>query len=263
MRVAVWRSVARALVMMVAAGAVWLVIAASGAVAAATPPGPPGADPTAVARDVFQDQDFWWKRIETKTVPTSWLESILTALRDLLLRILKAILDAIASILRNLSGIFTGGASGAGTIIRLLIVLVLAWSIWRLYPVIRRWLTNRDPAPIKEAATWQTLPESSDLYEQAGAALRDGRYAEAIRLALLALIARLERRGLLRYDTSRTNREYQAELRHATELAALFGRLARIYDRVWYGRASAGRAEAEQAIHLCGSAINREDLAPE
>ena len=88
-------------------------------------------------------------------------------------------------------------------------------------------------------------------------------YAEAIRLALLALIARLEKQGLLRYDTTRTNREYQMELRHTSELAACFGQLARIYERVWYGRVPAGRAEAEQAISLCGSVINREDLAPE
>ena len=88
-------------------------------------------------------------------------------------------------------------------------------------------------------------------------------YADAIRLALLALIARLEKHGLLRYDTTRTNREYQRELRQRADLAACFGQLARIYERVWYGRASAGRAEAEQAIGLCGSVINREDLAPE
>ena len=115
----------------------------------------------------------------------------------------------------------------------------------------------------KTGATWQTLAEASDLFEQAGQAFRDGMHAEAIRLALLALIARLEKQGLLRYDTTRTNREYQRELRHTSELAACFGQLARIYERVWYGRVPAGRAEAEQAISLCGSVINREDLAPE
>ena len=114
-----------------------------------------------------------------------------------------------------------------------------------------------------EGVTWQTLAEASDLFEQAGQAFRDGMHAEAIRLALLALIARLEKQGLLRYDTTRTNREYQVELRHRSELAACFGQLARIYERVWYGRVPAGRAEAEQAISLCGSVINREDLAPE
>jgi Domain of unknown function (DUF4129) len=263
MRVTVLRSVRKAVAAMAAAATLWLVIAASGAVAAAAPPGLSGVDPAIAARDVFRDQDFWWKRIESKTVPTSWLESILKALLELLGRILRAILDAIARIRRSLFGIFTGGAAGGGAIVWVIIAVVLAWSIWRLYPVIVRWLTSGSTAPNPDGVTWQTLPESSDLYEEAARALRDAKYAEAIRLALLALIARLERRGLLRYDTSRTNREYQMELRHATELAALFGRLARIYDRVWYGRVSAGRAEAEEAIHLCGSAINTEDLAPE
>ena len=104
---------------------------------------------------------------------------------------------------------------------------------------------------------WQTLAEASDLFEQAGQAFRDGSHAEAIRLALLALIARLEKQGLLRYDTTRTNREYQRELRPWSELAACFGQLARIYERVWYGRVPAGRAEAEQAIRLCGIADQR------
>ena len=107
------------------------------------------------------------------------------------------------------------------------------------------------------------LAEATDLFAQAGQAFRDGKHAEAIRLALLALIARLEKQGLLRYDTTRTNREYQRELCQRADLAARFGQLARIYDRVWYGRASAGAAEAEQAISLCGSVINREDLVPE
>ena len=113
------------------------------------------------------------------------------------------------------------------------------------------------------SVSWQTLAEPSDLFAQAGEAFANAKYAEAIRLALLALIARLEKQGLIRYDTTRTNREYQRELRHMTDVAASFGQLARIYERVWYGRVSAGRAEAEEAIGLCRSLINREDLAPE
>ena len=92
------------------------------------------------------------------------------------------------------------------------------------------------PAPGTEVLS-QTLAEPADLYEQAVQAFRDGSHAEAIRLALLSLIARLEKQGRLRYDTTRTNREYQMELRPSSEIAACFGQLARIYERVWYGRA--------------------------
>ena len=130
-----------------------------------------------------------------------------------------------------------------------------------------RWFVGgADAAREQKAAgaNWQALAEASDLFEQAGEAFAAGKYAEAIRLALLSLIARLEKQGLLRYDTTRTNREYQGELRRReSDLAACFGQLARIYERVWYGRLPAGRADAEQAIGLCGSLINGEDLAPE
>ena len=50
------------------------------------------------------------------------------------------------------------------------------------------------------------------------------------------------------------------ELRHASDLAAGFGKLARIYERVWYGRVPAGRDLAEQAISLCRSLSSKEDL---
>jgi len=212
---------------------------------------------------VFQDQSFWWKRLEPRSVSTSWIESILTAVLDFFGRILEWIFELLAKILQSLFGLFTGTASGGAVAVWLIVAGLFAWSIWKLYPVIARWLGGSAAAPsTKETVTWQPLADASDLFEQAGQAFRDGMHAEAIRLALLALIARLEKQGLLRYDTTRTNREYQAELRHTSELAACFGKLARIYEQVWYGRMSPGRAEAEQAIGLCGSVINREDLAP-
>ena len=221
-------------------------------------------DPVLAARDVFQDQDFWWKRIEPRPDSPSWLDSILATVLDFFDRVYRAILELLAKILRSLFGIFTGASSGGTLAVWLIVAAMLAWSIWKLGPLIVLWLKGNASAPDRqEGVTWQSLAEAADLFEQAGQALRDGMFAEAIRLALLALIARLEKQGLLRYDTTRTNREYQMELRHGSDLAACFGRLARIYERVWYGRVQASRAEAEQAISLCRSVIHREELAAE
>jgi hypothetical protein len=225
-------------------------------------------DPVRAARDVFQDSDFWWKQREPKQISgswsSSWLESIVKAVWNLVRRLMDFLADLIAAILGSLVGVFTGSASGGLIVIWLIVAALLAWAIWKLAPVIVGWLTGRAAAPKPQAgAAWQTLAEASALFQQAGQAFHDGQYAEAIRLALLALIARLEQQGLLRYDPTRTNREYQKELRHSSELAASFGQLARIYERVWYGRLAAGREEAEQAVSLCGSVINREGLSPE
>jgi hypothetical protein len=242
----------------------WPAVASSRTFASESSLAPEGLDPAQAAADVFQNSDFWWKRIERRTVPTSWLESILRAVWDMLRQILGVIGDLIRRILQALFGAFTGVSSGGAVVVWLIVVALLGWSLWKLVPEIVRWLTAGAAAPsTSEPVSWQKLAEASELFAKAGQAFRDGLYAEAIRLALLALIAQLEQDGLLRYDTARTNREYLRELRDSSELAARFGRLARIYERVWYGRLSAHSAEAEQALRLCGSVINREELAPE
>jgi hypothetical protein len=222
-----------------------------------------GVDPVRAAREIFQDQAFWWKRLEPRPVSSSWLEPILLAAVELIRRAVAWIAVILARILRSLLGAFSGASSGDATVVWLLIAALLAWAVWKLYPVIVRWLSGSKPAaPGQGPVAWETLAEASELYEQAAEAFRKEMYAEAIRLALLALIARLEKQGLLRYDTTRTNREYQRELRQRSDLAGCFGQLARIYERVWYGRLRAGRTDAELALELCGSVINGEEQAP-
>jgi Domain of unknown function (DUF4129) len=265
--VTVRRPVSKVIAVLAAAWISWSATADCRARAQAGAPAPAdaGADPAGAAREVLQGPDFWWKRIEARTIPTSWLGALVEALRGFFGRMLENIGDLIGWILKRLFGMFRGGSGGDGTLVIWAIVMaLLAWSIWKLYPVVKRWLgTSRSLPGTREAVAWEPLAEASDLFEQAGRSFREGQYAEAIRLALLALIARLEKQGRLRYDTTRTNREYQRELRQTPELAACFGQLARIYERVWYGRMSAGRDEAEQAIRLCGSALDGEGLAPE
>ncbi len=225
----------------------------------------PGIDPTLAAREVLQDPDFWWKRIERRTMPATGIQSFFEWLLEFPARILKMVLDFLDSLRQMLAGLIAGDWSGRSQLVWLIAAVLLAWAIWKIYPVMVRWIggiSAAPGAPTGAGAAWQTLAEPADLFDQAGEAFAARKYAEAIRLALLALIARLEKQGLLRYDTTRTNREYQRELRHKSDLAASFGQLARIYERVWYGRAEAGRAEAEQAIGLCRSLLNKEDLAP-
>jgi hypothetical protein len=259
-----WRSVPKGVAAL--ALAVLLVLATAPVVSFGTalPRGVEEIDPARAARDVFQDQDFWWKRIEQRSVSTSWLETIVTALLDFVRRILEGILDLIGRILRGLFGILSGTSSGGAVVIWLIIFAILAWSSWRFYRIIAsRKRGGIETLRAQKTDIWQPLAEDSDLFEQAGQALREGSYAEAIRLALLALIARLEKQGLLHYDPTRTNREYQRELRHSSELAVCFGQVARIYEFVWYGRAAAGHADAEEAIRLTGSVINGKEPAPE
>lgn len=222
---------------------------------------PGGVDPVRAARDVFQGPDFWWKRLEPGPTPeTSRLRRIFGAILDLLGRGWDAVWGLIARALRFLFGHSAGESSGGTVLVWIVAGAILAWAIWKLSPRIHQWL-GRDAPPFRlDAFTSQALPAASDLHAEAERSLRDGRHAEAIRLALLALIAALETRGLLRYDATRTNREYRAELRPHPALAARFGQLARIYEAVWYGQEQAGREQAEESIRLCESPIDGETV---
>jgi Domain of unknown function (DUF4129) len=247
------------------AAMLWFASGGVRSMAAERAPRAPDIDPVQAAQEVFKNQEFWWKRIEpAQKISTSWFDSILTSVLDFLGRLANAILDWLAKLLAGLSNIVPGGASGGTIWVWLIVVAILAWSCWKLFPVLIRWLSRpAGTATTPEGVSWQTLPEASDLFEQARQAYRNGMNAETIRLSLLALIAKLEKQGLLRYDHTRTNREYQFELRHKSELAAPFGEVARIYERVWYGRWPAGRAEAEQAICVSGSLILGKDSVAE
>lgn len=225
----------------------------------AQPSGTGGMDPVRAAKEVFQGPDFWWKRLgPSTTTETSWLGRFVAAILNLLGRAFLAVWDLIVRVFRFLFGRMAGDSSGGAVLVWILAGAILAWAIWKLSPLILRWL-GRDATPVATDATvTQPLPAASLLRAEAAQALRDGRHAEAIRLALLAMIAALETRGLLRYDTTRTNREYRAELGPRPDLSARFGQLARIYESVWYGREPAGRAQAEESIRLCETPIDGE-----
>jgi hypothetical protein len=224
------------------------------------------SDPAGMAREVFQGPEFWWKRIETKSMPkppSFGLRWLLDAILKALGRAWDAFWRFIGAILRLLFGGFTGASSGGTLVVWLLAGLLLAWAIWKLLPLFLQWRVREAPRIRTDAAASEALPEAADLRTQSARAQREGRHAEAIRLALLALIAGLEQRGLLRYDVTRTNREYRAELRRRPKLAEGFGRLARIYEGVWYGREPASPEQSEESVRLCESLVDEEALSLE
>lgn len=64
-----------------------------------------------------------------------------------------------------------------------------------------------------------------------------GDYRMAVRYLYLAALLQLEERGLLRYDRSRTNREYLGDIkrRRILGLSDSFTEVVEVFDRVWYG----------------------------
>ena len=62
-----------------------------------------------------------------------------------------------------------------------------------------------------------------------------GDYRNAIRYLYLSSLLVLDERGLLRYDRSRTNREYLRSVSSKPGLATPLRDVIDVFDRVWYG----------------------------
>lgn len=60
-------------------------------------------------------------------------------------------------------------------------------------------------------------------------------YRTAVRYLYLSALLTLDERGLLRYDRTKTNREYVRSLRNEPTLAAKLREVIDLFDRVWYG----------------------------
>jgi hypothetical protein len=207
------------------------------------------------ATEVYSGSDFWWKRtqeIEGSKLDPSWWSWI----KDVIQWVIKAI-QKFLSALRSLFA-FDGSGSTVQTLFWIGIALVAAWACWRLVPRLWRWWQTRQPVSLAadRLPDLEELPEARLLLEQASAALRDGKYADALRYTFLATLAWLQARGALRYDPSRTNREYQHDLHKEPGLANVFGEVARPFERAWYGAYPAERHEAERVLALCRGLVS-------
>lgn len=64
---------------------------------------------------------------------------------------------------------------------------------------------------------------------------QEGDYRRAVRYLYLSTLLLLEERGLLRFDRSRTNREYLRSIADRPELLGTLQSIVDVFDRVWYG----------------------------
>ncbi len=72
-------------------------------------------------------------------------------------------------------------------------------------------------------------------FEKAQTLSRGGDYRSAVRYLYLSSLLALDERGVLRYDRSKTNREYLRSVSNSPELAAPLGEVIEVFDTVWYG----------------------------
>ena len=76
---------------------------------------------------------------------------------------------------------------------------------------------------------------SETAFEKAQRLSRDGDYRSAVRYLYLSALLIMDERGVLRYDRSKTNREYLRSVSGSPELAEPLGDVIDVFDNVWYG----------------------------
>jgi hypothetical protein len=111
-----------------------------------------------------------------------------------------------------------------------LLALVLIYSLRGLF---RDFVAEAElqPAGLAEAE----LLTANSAFNRAQDFSNSGDFRTAVRYLYLSLLLMLEERGLLRYDRSKTNREYLRSVAQQPELAATLRDIIDVFDRVWYG----------------------------
>lgn len=78
-----------------------------------------------------------------------------------------------------------------------------------------------------------------------------GAYREAVRMAYIASLRRLQENGLLVLESNKTNWEYQRDIRRRSRAASdTLLSATRLFDRVWYGRRPASAEEFAEAVRV-------------
>jgi len=206
-----------------------------------------------LADEVFASDDFWWKRTKQVEAPSFW-GNLFGAIYDYVLKpLLKALSELFQKILEWILGLLgmTGEGDWSSGIpwLRVLIAILAGIAVWRVIVMLRR---PRTVVPqTAEEPVIDRLARADQLLQQAQTAFDEGHLRDAVRLAFLALISHLQDRGRLSYDPSRSNREYQRDLRPWPEIAAGFRTCAEPFERCWYGGRCPESTEVGTMISLC------------
>lgn len=143
-------------------------------------------------------------------------------------RLVTWVLNELQKLLDKASGAVPGGTWGL-VLLALLTALVIAVVLVRLRPATRR------PA-VADLFGLDRQRTAQDHRELAERAAREGRWADAVRERLRAVVRELEARGVLEPRPGRTADEIASEAGSVVpELAGQLAAAARLFDEVWYG----------------------------
>jgi hypothetical protein len=113
-------------------------------------------------------------------------------------------------------------------------VLVFFLSLFFISRGLSRSLVREAQLAAEESQADEMLT-SKGAFKRAESLSTQGDYRNAIRYLYLSSLLVLDEQGVLRYDRSRTNREYLRSVSSRPELAKPLHDVVDVFDRVWYG----------------------------
>jgi len=169
-------------------------------------------------KNILAKPEFQWGEAQVLQIP-DWIQKIY---------------DAIANLLDRLTfGIGNGVYYGRVPIIVALVILFI-FSLFFISRNLSRSLV-RDAELAAENDASDALLTSKGAMQRAQTLSGQGDYRNAVRYLYLSSLLILDEQGLLRYDRSRTNREYLRSVSSKPQLAKPLGDVIDVFDKVWYG----------------------------
>jgi hypothetical protein len=169
-------------------------------------------------KEILARPEFQWTKAQAPQNP-EWLQRILD--------FIDRVMDRIAYGVQN--GVYYGR-------VPLIIAAVIVFFL-SLYFIARNLSRNlvREAELAAENGEDDALLTSKGAMQRAQALSSQGDYRTAVRYLYLSSLLILDEHGVLRYDRSRTNREYLRSVSSKPELAKPLSDVIDVFDRVWYG----------------------------
>jgi hypothetical protein len=171
-------------------------------------------------KSILADPRFQWAEAKPSRL-AAWWENLLQKIGDWLSRLFGGI---------DIGPLRLPAGPGLTWVLVVLLVLVLAFAGRGLLAGL-----VKEAKLAGEGAGEHELLTSETALERADALSRGGDYRSAVRYLYLSALLLLDERGLLRYDRSRTNREYLRTVGDSPALVRPLRAVIDIFDRVWYG----------------------------
>ena len=169
-------------------------------------------------REILSRPEFQWREAQASAAP-SWLDTLLESIYKFMQRI--------AFGARNVA------YYGRVPLIFAAVILFL-FSLFYISRSLSRSLVREAQLAAEQGDSSGTLT-SSKAMQRAQTLSGQGDYRNAVRYLYLSSLLILDEQGLLRYDRSRTNREYLRSVSSRPRLAKPLSDVIDVFDRVWYG----------------------------